>query len=56
MLISINKPTVIAANKLDKSAPGSLEELRRKLKGYEVIGCSGAGYESRSGRPRRAER
>jgi ribosome-binding ATPase len=41
-LLAINKPTVIAANKLDKSPPGALEELRNKLKGYEVIGCSGA--------------
>ncbi len=41
-LIEISKPTIVAANKLDKSAEGALDELRGKLKGYEVIGCSGA--------------
>jgi ribosome-binding ATPase len=41
-LLAINKPTVIAANKLDKSGPGALDDLKEKLKGYEVIGCSGA--------------
>jgi len=33
---------VIAANKLDKAAPNSVEELRKKLVAYEIIGCSGA--------------
>ncbi|MGC9037432.1 MAG: redox-regulated ATPase YchF [Candidatus Micrarchaeia archaeon] len=41
-LMRISKPTVIAANKLDMSSIEALENLRKRLEGYEVIGCSGA--------------
>ncbi len=41
-LMLISKPVIIAANKLDKSTPEQLAELSKKLKGYTVIGCSGA--------------
>ena len=41
-LLRISKPTIIAANKLDVSREGALEELRGRLAGYTVIGCSGA--------------
>ena len=41
-LLAISKPTIIAANKLDQSKDGALDELRKKLEGYRVIGCSGA--------------
>ncbi len=37
-----NKPILIAANKMDKSMPGSLQKLREKLANYDVVGCSGA--------------
>lgn len=37
-----SKPIVIAANKMDKSDMKKLEWLRSRLRGYEVIGCSGA--------------
>ncbi|MGA3020573.1 MAG: YchF-related putative GTPase [Candidatus Micrarchaeales archaeon] len=41
-LIAMSKPTIIAANKLDQSSVGALDDLKSKLKGYTVIGCSGA--------------
>jgi hypothetical protein len=41
-LLRISKPTIIAANKLDISKEGALDALRGKLKGFTVIGCSGA--------------
>ncbi len=41
-LLSLSKPTVVAANKLDLAEPESLEGLRKKLPEYTVIGCSGA--------------
>lgn len=41
-LLSASKPTIVAANKLDQSADGALEALRSELKGYRVMGCSGA--------------
>jgi len=37
-----SKPVVIAANKMDKSDAKKLEWLKSRLRGYEVIGCSGA--------------
>jgi hypothetical protein len=37
-----SKPIVIAANKMDKSDTKKLEWLRSRLRGYEVIECSGA--------------
>ncbi len=40
--LKINKPLIVAANKLDSTADSSLERLREGLKGYRVIGCSGA--------------
>ncbi len=41
-LLKISKPVIVAANKLDKSGAGALEELRERLKGHTVIGCSAA--------------
>ena len=41
-VLMTSKPTIIAANKLDMSREGALEELRGRLAGYTVIGCSGA--------------
>lgn len=41
-LLQASKPTIIAANKLDQSSEGALDALRSKLKGYTLIGCSGA--------------
>jgi hypothetical protein len=41
-LIAMSKPTIIAANKLDQCSSGALDDLKRNLKGYTVIGCSGA--------------
>ncbi len=41
-LLSINKPMIIAANKLDKSAKEKLSALSAKLPKETVIGCSGA--------------
>jgi hypothetical protein len=41
-LMRISKPTIVAANKMDLCKEGALESLRAKLKGYMVIGCSGA--------------
>jgi ribosome-binding ATPase len=40
--LELNKPIVVAANKLDKSGDAKLEELKKKLKGVNVIGCSAA--------------
>ena len=37
-----SKPVVIAANKMDRSDAKKLEWLKSRLRGYEVIGCSGA--------------
>ena len=42
MLLDLNKPIVIAANKLDKGTDAKLSELRAKLSPSIVIGCSGA--------------
>ena len=39
--LKLNKPIAIAANKLDKAGQGKLTELKKKLEGYNVIGCSG---------------
>jgi len=41
-LIRLSKPVLIAANKLDAASTEQLEELRRRLSGYEVVGCSAA--------------
>jgi ribosome-binding ATPase len=41
-LLRTGKPTIIAANKLDISREGALDALRGRLKGFTVIGCSGA--------------
>jgi ribosome-binding ATPase len=41
-LLRLSKPTVVAANKLDMSKDGALAELKKKLSGYTVMGCSGA--------------
>lgn len=41
-LLRTAKPTVVAANKLDKSGPGALDALRKRLEGTTVIGCSAA--------------
>ncbi len=41
-LIGINKPVIIAANKLDISDAGKVEELRKRLPHNTVIGCSAA--------------
>ncbi len=40
--LELNKPIIVAANKLDKSKPGALAELKKKLAGITVIGCSAA--------------
>lgn len=40
--LASSKPTVIAANKLDKAEGSSLEKLKSELDGYAVIGCSAA--------------
>ena len=37
-----SKPIVIAANKMDKSDTKKLEWLKGRLRGYEIIACSGA--------------
>ena len=42
MLLDINKPVIIAANKLDKGTDAGLYALTSKLPGSFVIGCSGA--------------
>ena len=41
-LLRMSKPTIIAANKLDISGDGALDALRGRLRGFTVIGCSGA--------------
>jgi ribosome-binding ATPase len=41
-LLKINKPMVIAANKMDKGSKEAIEKLRASLGGIEVIECSGA--------------
>jgi len=41
-LLALSKPIIIAANKLDKCSDTALEELKNKMNGYTVIGCSGA--------------
>lgn len=41
-LIRINKPVIVAANKLDMADKQKLEELRKKLSGTTVVGCSAA--------------
>jgi ribosome-binding ATPase len=40
--LDLNKPLVVAANKLDKSSDAKLAELRKKLPGVNVVGCSAA--------------
>ncbi|MDE1851929.1 MAG: YchF-related putative GTPase [Candidatus Micrarchaeota archaeon] len=39
-LLKMIKPTIIAANKCDKASSNALEELKKSLPGYTVIGCS----------------
>lgn len=41
-LLRINKPMVVAANKMDQAPDGALERLREKLPGTHVCGCSAA--------------
>ncbi len=41
-LLALCKPMMIAANKMDKADEKKLAELRGKLKGYEIVACSGA--------------
>ena len=41
-LLAASKPTIVAANKLDMAGPESLENLKKKLQGYVVLGCSAA--------------
>lgn len=41
-LLRLNKPVIIAANKMDKCTNGKLSALKSKLGGELVIGCSGA--------------
>ena len=40
--LGMNKPVIIAANKMDKAGHEKFEKLQGSLKGYMVIGCSGA--------------
>lgn len=41
-LLELNKPLIVAANKLDQSDNARLEELKKKLPGIPVFGCSAA--------------
>ncbi len=41
-LLELNKPMIIAANKLDKASDSRLSELKSKLPNRTVVGCSGA--------------
>ncbi len=41
-LLKINKPIIVAANKMDRAQQGALERLRERLQGMQVFGCSAA--------------
>ncbi len=41
-LLGLNKPLIVAANKMDLGDESKLDALKSKLKGIEVVGCSGA--------------
>ncbi len=41
-LLKLNKPMIVAANKFDKSSNAKLDELKKKLDGILVVGCSAA--------------
>ncbi len=41
-LLKINKPMIVAANKMDKGSKEAVDKLRAKLAGIEVVECSGA--------------
>lgn len=41
-LLRLSKPLVVAANKIDAADEGSVDKIRGKLKGIDVIGCSAA--------------
>ncbi len=40
--LRLNKPIIVAANKLDLCPAGTLERIKKKLPDYKVVGCSGA--------------
>ena len=40
--LRLNKPIIIAANKMDKSSANKIEELSKKLTSTKIIGCSAA--------------
>jgi hypothetical protein len=41
-LLKINKPMIVAANKMDRGSREAVERLRERLGGIEVVECSGA--------------